>query len=147
MQSVLTVVRNTLLEYPIAVNRLYTLLVGGVAVVSVGTAVFSYYFFMPAWLLVERIESTEHDVISLPSSALEASPKLKEALETADERYDPRLPGTNSFKLVASEGGEIIDIIREYGGFADNSNLVRIENGGKRYLISVLFRYEPPALA
>jgi hypothetical protein len=129
------------------VNRLYTIAIVGIAIVSAGTAVLLYYSFMPAWLFVERIESTEHDVISLSDSALEASPKLKEALQTADERYNPRLPGTNSFKLSNSEGSRILEIIREYGDSADSGERFRIENNEKYYLVSVLFHYEPPALA
>ena len=127
-------------------NRLSAAVIG-IAIASVGIAVFLYYFFMPAWLLVERIEGTEHDAISLPNSAVEASPKLKETLETADERYHPRLPGANSFKLTSSEGGMILEIIREHGDPADSSNSFRIENDGKYYRVIVLFHYEPPALA
>lgn len=128
-------------------NRIRAIVMGGIAILSMGVTVFLYYFFMPAWLLVERMVGTEHDIISLDVSALESSPKLKEALETADERYDPRLPGTNSFRLTALEGNEILDIIQKHGGAIDDNNRFRIENDGKHYLVSVLFRYEPPALA
>jgi hypothetical protein len=129
-------------------NRRHAAVIGGIAIASISTAIFLYYFFMPAWLLVERLEEdAEHVVITLSDSAIEASPKLKEALETADERYNPQRPGTNSFKLTSLEGNKILDVIREHGGPVDDNNLFRIENNGKYYLVSVLFQYEPPALA
>ena len=130
-------------------NRIHAVVIAGIAIVSVAITISLYYFFMPAWLLIERIESTEHNVIVLTDSAIEASPKLKEALETTDERYDPRFAVTNPFKLTSSEGREILDIIQEYDSAdsADSSNRFRIENDDKYYLVNVLFRYEPPPLA
>lgn len=128
-------------------NRIRAVVIGGIAIASVAITISLYYFFMPSWLLVERIEDTEHDVISLPDSAVEALPKLKEALEVTDERYDPRFAVTNPFKLTSSEGNEILDIITEHTGSVDDSNRFRIGNDGKHYLVSVLFQYEPPALA
>lgn len=114
---------------------------------AMATGIAVYFLSMPAWLLTERIESTEHNVVKLPDSALQESPKLREALETADERYNPGLPGTNSFKLANSEGSKILEIIREHGASADSSNRFRIENDGRYYLVNVIFQYEPPALA
>lgn len=128
-------------------TRRPVVVIGGIAIASISIAIFSYYLFMPVWLLVERIESTEHDVIELPDSDLAASPELKEALKTADERFNPGLPGTNSFKLTNSDGNKILEILREKDVSADSSNRFRIENGGKYYLVSVIFQYEPPGLA
>lgn len=123
------------------------LVVGIIAVASIGTAIFSYYSFMPAWLLVERIDGTDHDVVELPDPALATSQELREALKTADERYDPGLPRTNAFKLSNSEGNKILELLRERDALTDGDSRFRIENDGKFYLVSVLFSYEPPALA
>lgn len=121
--------------------------VGVIAVASIGIAIFSYYSFMPAWLLVERIDGTEHDIVELPPSALTTSQELEEALRTVDERYSPGLPRTNAFKLSNSEGNKILELLREHDALTDGDSRFRIENGGKFYLVSILFSYEAPALA
>jgi len=115
-------------------------------IIIVGAGIAIYYLNMPAWLLVERTEREAE--IQIPESVLSDFPKLKEALEKADERYNPRLPGTTTTKASSLEGFLILESLKTYGfDPLEGTSWVFIESEGKQYRFGVIFQYDPPLLA
>lgn len=117
--------------------------------VAIAAGIAVYFLNMPAWLLVERIESEPgRNAIEISGSVLSEYPKLEEALNKADESYRPNLPGTTSTMTSYLEGYNILEAIRSNDSVSseDSDSWIIVENEGKLYSFHVLFQYDVPAL-
>src|SRR5690606_26557270 len=114
--------------------------------ISIAVGIAIYFLNMPAWLLVERTE--REAMIEIPESALSDFPKLKEALDKADESYNPSVPGTTSTKASFLEGYGILQAFesQDIASSENSGSGLIIENEGKQYRFNVAFQYDPPLL-
>ncbi len=131
---------------PALVNRQHVaILGGGIAVASIGIAIFLYYLFMPAWVYVEVTPDVEDDsnVVTLTNEDMARYPILQRLVLKAESRG--LAPSTGIEKTSSDEAIEIANLLQI-------RNMSRDDRGtfvynGTTYYTRISYQYNSPGLA
>jgi hypothetical protein len=124
-----------------------------IAPIIIATTTFLYFSNMPAWLVIERIDSnTDRLEINLEEDVITDNPKLKQAIAMADSSHEktPNIPISDVVMLTNTEGHNLLyyfkkdTFMKEVSG---NQHEFIIQKDGNSYRLVIYFSYSTPLLA
>lgn len=117
------------------------------------TIVFFYLLNTPVWLIIERLDESmdRSDAIILNANDVLKNPKLKQAIEMADDSYKkyPQISMTDSILVTPTEGQKIPSLLTEKNTLQipGNQYAFTIQYDDKSYLLVIYFDYSQPPSA
>ncbi|HXG74200.1 MAG TPA: hypothetical protein VNK44_05245 [Candidatus Nitrosotenuis sp.] len=122
--------------------------------IIITASVFLYFLNTPAWLVIERIDSSTErsNVMNLDENIIMRNPKLKQAIDMADSSHakSPNISIENSVMLTNTEGHNLLSYFKKstfMEEISGNQHEFIIQNGANSYRLVIYFSYSKPLLA
>lgn len=134
--------------------RLPILIVSGA--IGITVAIVSYYYFMPYWIIVERVPSsevvaavTDRIPIAVSDKELDENPSLRQAINSVEQKYQAHMNriATTAVKTSSlSEGERIMDLLKGERLYYTKDANVDLRYQGNEYAVWMQRSYYRPAL-